>query len=272
MRKNPNKDASSDAAPEEPKEEWVRVDEHGNPLEDQNPSAEEVLAKQIAANRTHAEALGDVWAVITGQVPSPNLIGQVVATVIHEGGTRPSWQWTSSDKDYVLLAWPEDQPIRASVLMTGDKGGKLVPVSSAPLLEGLPNDLTVEDVHPWANAVDADVAVNMIDGKNPMWFYDPLYSRDRNDITPGITHTFLLSALALAMRKTVLDEVTISQGPAWEVHAQAWLADNPDKKRVDVPPLKINVHNKHLIMPGRHFCEYQIRGVVEKLEACQLDK
>lgn len=254
------------------KEEWVRVDSNGNPLADQGPTAEELQAKLAAANRTHAEALGDAWAVLTGQAPSRNLIGQVAATVMHEGGTRPSWQWKRGGKDYILLAWPQEQPVRASVVMSGEEGGKLVPVTAAPLLEGLPNDLTVENVHPWANGVDADVAVSMLEGKNPMWFYDPLYGRDKDDLTPGITHTFLLAGLALGLRKALLDEITITQGPRYEAYAAAWLEANPGKGRLDVPPLKVDVSNKHLIMPGRHFCEYQMRAVIEKVEEHQLEK
>ena len=199
-------------------------------------------------------------------------MGQVAATVLHAGGTRPAWQWKHGGKDYVLMAWPQDQPVRASLLMAGPEGGKLTPVTSAPLLEGLPNDLTVAEVHVWANAADADVAVSMIEGKKPMWFHDPLYVRDKDDLTVGITHTFLLAGLALALRKALLDEVTITQGPAYESHAQAWLAANEGKSRLDVPPLKVDVHNKHLVMPGRHFGEYQMRATVESLQECQLEK
>lgn len=266
--KNPSTPPTAGAAPEQ----WVRVDKNGNPLPDQSPSAEEKQAKRVAADRTHAEALGDAWAVLTGQAPSPQLISQVVATVLHEGGTRPSWQWKRGGKDHVLMAWPQDQPVRASVLMAGEEGGKLVPVTAAPLLEGLPNDLTVDRVHVWNNGVDADVGVTVLEGKNPLWFYDPLYSRDTDDLTPGITHTFLLAGLALSVRKALVDAITVTQGPAWEQYAAAWLADHPDASRLDVPPLQVDIHNKHLILPGRHFGEYQMRAEVETVSQCQLEK
>ncbi|MBQ9452605.1 MAG: hypothetical protein IJU65_04850 [Desulfovibrio sp.] len=262
----------TEVSPKDEKEVWVRVDQNGNPLPDQNPSAKETEATFIEQNRTHAEALGDVWSVLTGHAPTMALMGQVVSTVMHEGGTRPCWQWKRAGKEYVLLAWPQDQPVRASVLLAGEEKGKLSPVTAAPLLEGLPNDLTVEAVYPWANGVDADVAVSMIEGKNPMWFYDPLYGRDKEDLTPGITHTFLLAGLALALRKALIDEITITQGATYEAYAAEWLAENSDKSRLDVPPLKVDIHNKHLIMPGRHFCEYQMRAVVEEVEEHQLEK
>lgn len=235
------------------------------------PSPEEVEAALQGANRTHSEGLGDAWAVVTGMNPAA-VIPQVVGTVLHEGATRPSWQWKGKGQDHVLMVWPKDQPIRAAVLMSGEEGQKLAPTNAVPLLEGVPNDLTVESVHPWEKGFGADVAVMMMEGKNPMWFYDPLYGRDKDDLTPGVTHTFLLAGLAMGVRKALLDEVTYTRGPRFEAHAEAWLAENPGKKRMDVPPLKVSLAGSHMIMPGRRFCEYQVRGVIDTIDDCMLDK
>ena len=252
-------------------EEWVRVDSTGTPLADQAPSAEEIAAHLAAANRTHTESLGDAWAVLTGKNPAA-IMGQIAATVMHEGGTRPAWQWKRGGKDHILLAWPQDQPVRASVLVAGDEGEKLAPVTATPLLEGLPNDLMVDQVHPWQTGVEANVAVTMVEGKSPMWFYDPLYGRDKDDLTPGVTHTFVLAGLAYGLRKAMLDEITITQGKRYEAYAEIWLADNPGKTRLDVPPLKVDVSKRHMIMPGRNFCEYQMRAIIEEVRDCQLEQ
>lgn len=50
------------------------------------------------------------------------------------------------------MAWPQDQPVRASVLMTGEEGEKLTPTSATPLLDGLPNDLMVDSIYAWETA------------------------------------------------------------------------------------------------------------------------
>ncbi len=257
--------------PEHESEEWVRVDSNGSPLADQAPSAEEIAAHLAAANRTHTESLGDAWAVLTGKNPA-SIMGQIAATVMHEGGTRPAWQWKRGGKDHILLAWPQDQPVRASVLVAGEEGEKLAPVTATPLLEGLPNDLMVDQVHPWQTGVEANVAVTMVEGKSPMWFYDPLYGRDKDDLTPGVTHTFVLAGLAYGLRKAMLDEITITQGKRYEAYAEIWLADNPGKTRLDVPPLKVDVSKRHMIMPGRNFCEYQMRAIIEEVHDCQLEQ
>lgn len=223
------------------------------------------------ADRVHAEDLGDVWVALTGLNPAA-IMPQVVATVLKEGGTRPPWQWKSGGQEHVLMAWPQDQPVRAAVLVAGEEGGKLAPVTAVPLLEGLPNDLEVEAVRPRAEGLGADVAVNMMEGGNPMWFFDPLYGRDKDDLTPGITHTFWLAGLALGIRKALLDELTITQGPQYETHAAAWLEEHPGASRLDVPPLKIPMAGKRCIMPGRRFGEYQVRNVVERVEDFRLEK
>ena len=241
-----------------------------------NDSAEARAHKEAQAaaegkNRMHYEGLGDAWAVLTGQNPAA-IMDQIVSTVLHEGGTRPSWQWKRGSTDHILMAWPQDQPLRASVLVTGEEGEKLTPVSAAPLLDGLPNDLMVDGVHPWENGMGANVAVSMIEGKNPMWFFDPLYGRDRTDLTPGVTHTFLIAGLAFAIRKALLDQMTITQGPQYEAYAEQWLEANPGQGRLDVPPLQVDVSDRHMIMPGRNFCEYQMRAVIEEVQDCQLEK
>lgn len=244
------------------------------PLDTEHPdmTPEEVDAIVKGANRTHAEGLGDAWAVVLGRNPAA-LMSQVVGTVLHDGGTRPSWQWKRSGKEYVLMAWPREQSLRAAVLMRAEEeGGQMKPFSATPLLEGLPNDLTVEDVQPWENGGGADVAVSMMEGKNPMWFYDPLYLRDKDDLTPGITHTFSLAGLCFALRKALLDDVTITRGPQFEAYAQRWLEENPGKSRLDVPPLKVSMKGRRMIMPGRRFCEYQVRAEVEQVQHGELEK
>ncbi|MDR2573727.1 MAG: hypothetical protein LBC94_05195 [Desulfovibrio sp.] len=221
--------------------------------------------------RVHFEGLGDAWAAITGRNPAA-IMSQIVGTVLHAGGTRPVWQWRRDGKEYVLMAWPQDQPARAAVLMAGEPEKELSPVTVAPLLEGLPNDLTVEEARPWERGHLANVAVSMIDGENPLWFFNPLYSRDIEALTPGVTHTFLLAGLAYGLRKALLDEISITRGPRYEAWATAWLTENPGKSGLDVPPLKVDMTGKRIILPGRNFCEYELRGLVEEVADCELEK
>jgi hypothetical protein len=232
---------------------------------------EKTPARPTGENRVHFEGLGDAWGVLTGCNPA-EVVPQIAGTVVHAGATRPVWQWRREGKEYVLLAWPQDQPARAAVLMSGNEGENLSPVSVVPLLDGLPNDLTVEETRPWQRGHLANVAAGVIEGENPLWFFNPLYNRDIEALTPGVTHTFLLAGLAYGLRKALLDEMTITRGPQYEAWAAAWLEENPGRGRLDVPPLKVNLTGKRIILPGRNFCEYELRGTVEEAADCQLEK
>lgn len=241
------------------------------PQEQRKLTPEEAQALLDGSNRQHSEALGMPWAVLLGGDPR-KIMNQVIGTCVSAGGTRPAWRFTVKGTEFVLMAWPQDEPCRAAVLMAGEPGGKLKPVDAFPLLQGLPNDLVIEDVHPWKAGHGANVAATMLEGRNPMWFYDPLYERDHDDLTPGVTQTFLLAGLAFSVRKALIDELSITRGPAFENHAEEWLNAHPGKGRLDVPPLKISLVGRYIIMPGRAFDEYQVRGRVERVDDAKLDK
>lgn len=220
--------------------------------------------------RTHMENLGDAWAVLVGN--PQKLMPQIVGTVLKAGGTRGAWHYTAHDKENVLMAWPADQALRAGVIMGGEQGGQLKPCSAMPLMEGLPNDLTVDVVAPWKTGVEANVGVTMIEGQKPLWFYTPTYFRDFEALTPGVTHTFVLAGLAFSLRKALVDDMTITEGAQYEAHAAAWLAANAGKSRIDVPPLKVSLAGKDIIMPGRAYGEYRMRTTVREIKDCSLDK
>ena len=121
--------------------------------------------------REHLEGLGDPWAALLNN--PAELMPQVVGTVLEAGGTREAWQSSFQGQEHMLMAWPQESPIRAAVIMRGETGAKLAPVSSSPLLEGLVNDMTIEDVYPWSSGVEADVAACRHEGASPLWFYTP---------------------------------------------------------------------------------------------------
>ena len=186
------------------------------------PTPEEAQAMLRGENRQHFEGLGLQWGVLLGGMPQ-QLMPQVVATVLKAGGTRPAWRWNVNKTDFYLMAWPKDEPVRACVVMAGPEGDKLHPLDAFPMAEGLPNDAKVAETHPWKVGVGGNVAVTMTEGRSPMWFYDPVFERDYDMLTEGVTQTFLLSGVCLSIRKALLDDITITKGPQFEVYAQDWL-------------------------------------------------
>ncbi len=228
------------------------------------------IPQQKEDTRTHFEGLGNQWAVLVGNPAA--LMPQIIGTVAHAGGSRACWQRKNDQEEIILLAWPEDEPIRAAAIVKGEPEGKLTPITATPLLDGLSNDLTVEESVTWASGVEGHVGASVFDDGKPLWFYNPLLFRDKEDLTPGVTHSFNLAGLALGVRRALIDEMTITQGPAYEAHAQAWLEANPDKSRLDVPVLKVNLAGKQIIIPGRNYCEYEIRNTILEVQTTKLDK
>ncbi len=268
-KKSKKAHARGDKAPlkePETKRENVVPDADSQGLPDPETAARTLLGQ----GRRHIEDLGGAWIAATGRRPD-ELIPQVVATVLAEGATRPAWQWKDGKFEYHLLAWPKVSGIRAAVLFRGEEGKSLRPASCLPLLEGVPNDLTIESVQPLAEGYGANVGCDVTGKEQPMWFYDPLYVRDREDLTPGVTQSVLLSALAFGVRKALLDAITITSGPAYEIYAAKWLEENPGKTRLDVPPYSIPIAGQHIIHPGQVFGQYQIRAVIQDIDDCMFE-
>jgi len=219
--------------------------------------------------RQHIEGLGDPWAALLENPAA--LMPQVVGTVLEAGGTRSAWQSKYHDQEYMLMAWPQENPVRAAVIVRGELGGKLTPASAVPLLEGLPNDMTTEDLHPWSNGVEADVAACRNEGASPLWFYSPFYFRDRDALqTPGVRHTFMLAGLAYGLRRALLDDMTFTDGPRFEYWAQKWLEENPDKTRLDVPPLKIDLRGACVLLPSPQYTVYNLRAPILGMRESEL--
>jgi hypothetical protein len=211
--------------------------------------------------REHVEGLGDPWSAVLGN-PAERM-PQVIGTVLEAGGTRPAWQAKYREREHVLMAWPQEGSIRAAVVVRGEEGGKLTPAAAMPLLEGLPNDMTTEDLHPWSNGVEAEVAACRNEGAQPLWFYTPLYFRDREALmTPGVRHTFLLAGLAYGVRRALLDDMNITDGPRFEVWAEKWLEEHPDRTRLDVPPLTIPLRGACMLLPSSQYTVYQLRAPI----------
>lgn len=214
----------------------------------------------------HFEQLSDKWYPL---LAAPAMIPGVVATTLSLGGTRPVWNVERGETQTMLMAWPERSLLRSSVVVKGPRDGKLEPVTVMPLLEGFPNLLTVVDVHPWGESGDVgEVLAQPEDEGDPLWFFDPLFFRDAGaDLTPGVTQTFYLAGLCLGIRRALLDEMTVTEGPTYEAHAAKWLEANPEKNRLDVPPLKVSLNGVRVLGPTDRCSQYQARARIYDVDS-----
>ncbi len=215
-------------------------------------------------NLKHNESVFEKWKPLLTDVKieAPG----VMQTIINQGGTRDAWRYVEENQETFLMAYPAENLVRASVVVQGELEGKLEGMHLIPLLEGIPNQLMVVTSKEWGNKVAADVLLYNPVIEKSFWVHNPLYYRDKKDLQPEQPQTVKLSGLVYAARKALLDEMTVAKGPSYEAHAMKYLAENPDKSRLDVPPLKISLAGQQMIGLGNFACEYQARAVVRNLE------
>ncbi len=205
----------------------------------------------------HNETLGEKWYTLLADPQKE--IPQMIPFVLSEGGTRTAWQHSTSKLETMLIAWPKDAHVRAGVVVQGAVNGELNPRTISPLLEGLPNDLTVEEVVPWKSAVEGSISARRNEQGEPLWMYSPLLYRDEASLTPGVRHTFMLSGLAMGLRRGLIDETTITEGAQYEAYAKEWLEKNPTATRLDVPQLTVSLKGARILAPMAGRCDYQAR-------------
>ena len=212
----------------------------------------------------HPESMGDKWVALG---INPKEINGVIAVTLELGGTRPVWGVKDDNVERMVMAWPQEGLLRSSVTVAGKPEGQLATVAVAPLMEGFVNELTVRATHAWKGGHAGEIAAQPEVGTPPIWFYDPLYFRDIEGLAEGETRKFFLSGLCYGLRRALLDELTITEGPYYEEHAKQWMIANPDKSRLDVPPLKIPLKGKTIIDITDKACEYQCRASIFEVDS-----
>ena len=205
----------------------------------------------------HLESMGDKWFSLG---VGPQDINGVIATTLELGGTRPSWGVKDDSTERMLMAWPSDQLLRTSVVVAGEAEGQLAAVAVAPFMEGFANELAFRSAYAWKGGHGGEIAAQPQKGLPPLWFYDPLYFRDIEGLAEGEVRTYYLSGLCFGLRRALLDEFTVTDGPQYEAYAKEWMKANPTKSRLDVPALKIPLKGKTIIDITERFCEYQCRA------------
>jgi hypothetical protein len=213
---------------------------------------------------THFEGLGDKWLCLLDE-PGAELPG-LAAHVGREGSMKPSWKVDGPTTETMLLAYPAEAVVRGAIIVSGDHGEKLDIKTIFPLLEGLPNDLTVDEVHAWKSGFEGESSGIRNEGGEPLWFYNPMLFRDRQRLTPGVRHTFMLAGMCMGVRPALLEELTTSQGPMYEEYVCGWLSENPGKTRLDAPQFKVSLSGSRILAVGQHYSDYQIRAPITSVQ------
>ncbi|MEG2004579.1 MAG: hypothetical protein RR014_00955, partial [Bilophila sp.] len=213
---------------------------------------------------THFEGLGKAWLTLFDD--PERQIPETVAFTLDKGGTRECWQRKDDKQETMVIAWPEKTGIRVGVTVSGVAGAQLRPVTTFPFLEGLPNDMTIDQIYVWKSGTEGSVSALRNEDANPLWFYSPFLFRDREALTPGVRQCFMLAGLAYGIRKALLDEMTITDGPDYETHARSWLAAHPGSTRLEVPQIKLPLAGSRILVPDQFVNDYQMRVPIRSVD------
>lgn len=214
----------------------------------------------------HIEAMGDKWFFLLN---GPKQLDDLIGLTLKEGGTRSIWTGIeNNEQESILMAWPYESPLRSAVLVTGKKDGQLNPVTAFPLLEGYPNELYIQDSFAWKSGMEGEFSVIQDENADPIWFYNALYFRDKCvDFTDNKPHEFLLAGFSYGIRRALLDEITITEGPTYEAHVTSWLEKNEGKTRLDVPALKVSLSGTSIMSVTQNRSEYQARVTISNVHS-----
>lgn len=206
----------------------------------------------------HSESMGDKWFPLG---VGPQDISGVIATTLELGGTRPAWARKDENIERMLMAWPKESLLRSAVVVAGKPDGQMPAVCLFPFMEGFSNEMKFLESYSWKDGHAGEILAKP-EGLPPMWFYDPLFFRDADGLKKDEARTWYLSGLCFGIRRALLDELTVTEGPAYEHHAIEWMKANPDKTRLDVPPLKVPLKGRTIVDICERCSEYQARAVI----------
>lgn len=211
----------------------------------------------------HSESMGDKWFPLG---VGPQDISGVIATTLELGGSRPAWTMKDENIERMLMAWPKESLLRSAVVVAGKPEGKLPAVCLFPFMEGFANDLAFIEAYSWKDGHAGEILAKP-EGLPPLWFYDPLFFRDITELKKDEKRTFYLSGLCFGIRRALLDELTVTEGPLYERHAIKWMQEHPEKTRLDVPPLKIPLKGRTIVDLGERCSEYQARAAIFEVDS-----
>ena len=192
----------------------------------------------------HLESMGDKWVALG---VDPKNINGVINVTLELGGTRPVWSVKDENIERMVMAWPSEGLLRSSVTLAGEPEGQLSAVAVSPLMEGFTNEMIFKSAYGWKGGHAGEILAQHEGSGLTLCFYDPLYFRDVEGLADGAKRKFYISGLCYGMRRALLDELTITEGPRYEQHAKEWMIANPSKTRLDVPALKIPLKGVTLI-------------------------
>jgi hypothetical protein len=227
---------------------------------------------QDSFNGEHFEGLGDKWRAIFGEPDDITDYLQEILSTKDIAATGKIFD-EGTERNAILLKYPDEAASASagSLLLYSDDKKSWDLISAYPVLEGLPNRLSIIATHTWENGLEGEVAANISGGP---WvdFFDPYYLRDKDLMWNETERTFSLAALALSIEKLGETKFTVKEGAFYEDRLKNFLAENPGKTEKDFEPPVISMNGARILFPTNYVSELEYQCPVLSVDEVYLLK
>ena len=208
----------------------------------------------------HFEGLGNIWDAVFAE--GSEGFTQCLSWVTSKGVLKKGCQviYKEDERHIALVQAPAEGDVRATALLVSAENlGKMEVWSGYPLLQGIPNELTITKAHTWSNGVEGVVAAQASNDGPPVTFFGGFYFRDFMKFVPGANLSVSLGALALKISQAEARSLTVSEGPFYEMRLAEFLRENPEKSKEDFVPVQVSYAGARILFPGTYACEWTFR-------------
>jgi hypothetical protein len=210
----------------------------------------------------HFEGHGDHWNALGFK--DDETLG-IIQESIEKGTIDQNHIFQSSEDNSKLIPilYPEHNSIQICSLLISINGTNTVE-SFYPILEGIRNQVVINEKYTWENNLEGEVEIYR-DDKINLYFFAPFFHKNFGMLKKGSKAEVYLAGLAFFVEKAAT-EYDIKNGDLYEMALNNYLKDNPHKTRKDFPSVSINMDGSIILFPTDEYSVYEYRGKILDLE------
>ena len=229
----------------------------------------------------HFEALGNIWEVFGEEENFLEYICQLEKKAIYnitekslpEPKKRRLLQFMqlvySNYGPYILEFSPKLTEDIQTALILEKKEDVLEFITGYPVMKGYPNEVTIQGYHTWASGCEGVLTADYYN--TSMAWFDPFYLYTKHTKPMHKKMQVFFSGLALNLKKSEPNMLTIDQGALFELQLQEFLEKNPNKTAADMPPVQIDIGKGRVFLPTAYVSEYEYQAKINRVTTCHLE-
>lgn len=223
------------------------------------------------ADPAHPERVENHYARWQSLFADGDRLAGLLPGVLEEAA--PIGDWVGGDTEdafYALFLWPgATSPGIGALVRQNAAGTDAELVSTYPVFDGAPAELTVHGSVAWKNGREGEVNATGPEGQ-AISFFDCFYYKNKPLYEKESTLPFTLFGLVHAIGPAKDGGALVTEGPAYEEALGEFLKENPEKTADDFPGLTLSLRGARLLFPYLRTSEYEFRTPILSVESVTL--